>query len=75
MLLSAFTFSVMSLLVKRVGENIPFEEIVMARAVVSLVLSWAVLKRSGVSIWGENRRILMVRASSGFPASCVSTTR
>lgn len=66
MLLSAFTFSVMSLLVKRVGENIPFEEIVMARAVVSLVLSWAVLKRSGVSIWGENRRILMVRGFFGF---------
>ena len=66
MLLSALTFSVMSLLVKRVGENLPFEEIVMARAVVSLVLSGVVLKRSGVSLWGQNRRILVLRGFFGF---------
>jgi len=65
MLLSAFTFSVMSLLVKWVGERLPFEEIVMARALVSLVLSWAVLRRAGVSPWGENRRLLCFRGLVG----------
>lgn len=66
MLLAAFTFSVMSLLVKWVGERLPFEEIVMARALVSLVLSWAVLKRAGVSVWGVNRRLLCFRGLLGF---------
>ncbi len=66
MLLSALTFSVMGLLVKRAGENLPFEEIVMARAVVSLVLSGVILKHAGVSPWGENRRILVLRGFFGF---------
>ena len=66
MLLSAFAFSVMGLLVKRVGESLPFEEIVLARAVVSLALSGLVLKRAGVSFWGHNRRFLVLRGFFGF---------
>lgn len=66
MLISAFTFSVMSLLVKRVGENVPFEEIVMARAIVSLALTGWFLKRLKISVWGQNRRLLLIRGLFGF---------
>ena len=66
MLLSAFAFSVMTVLVKLVGQRIPSQEIVVARALVSLVLSWSLLRRSGISPWGEDRLWLWIRGGLGF---------
>ena len=66
MVQSAFAFSIMSLLVKWVGERISFQEIVLARALVSLALSWILLKRLGISVWGNQRAKLVVRGSLGF---------
>lgn len=66
MIASALAFSAMSALVKLVGERLPSQEIVVARAIVSLVLSGALLRRAGVSPWGRDRRWLWIRGLLGF---------
>ncbi len=69
---SALAFSVMMLLVKVAGHRLPSQEIVLARAVVSLVLSYALLARVGVSVWGRQPALLALRGLVGFLAlSCV----
>jgi drug/metabolite transporter (DMT)-like permease len=69
---SAFAFSVMSLLVKVAGARLPSQEIVAARAFVTLVLSWALLRRARTGVWGTHRRLLLVRGFVGYLAlSCV----
>lgn len=70
--LSAFAFSVMSLFVKLAGERIPSQEIVLARSLVSLAISYALLRRANVPVWGNDRRGLWLRGLTGFAAlSCV----
>lgn len=65
MAVGAFWFSVMSLLVKEAGTRLPSAQIVLARAVVTFVLSWAMLRRAGVPPWGSNRRRLALRGLVG----------
>ena len=72
MMLSALAFSVMTVLVKLAGSRLPSQEIVVARALVSLVLSWLLLRRAGVSPWGHDRFWLWIRGALGFAGlSCV----
>jgi len=72
MMLSALAFSAMTVLVKLAGERLPSQEIVVARAIVSLVLSGTMLARAGVSPWGEARGWLWLRGLLGFAGlSCV----
>lgn len=69
---SAFAFSIMTSLVKVAGQRLPSQEVVAARAAVSLVLSWLLLARVGVSPWGTRRGLLFFRGFSGYLAlSCV----
>lgn len=70
---AALAFSVMSLLVKVAGQRLPAQEIVMARAVVTLLLSAWGIHRAGVPAWGTpgKRGLLMLRGTVGFLAlSC-----
>jgi len=72
MMLSALAFSVMTVLVKLAGERLPSQELVVARAIVSLALSWSLLRRAGVSPWGHDKRWLWIRGALGFAGlSCV----
>ena len=64
MVLSALAFSVMSVLVKAAGERLPSQEIVLARALVSLGLSWLLLRRAGVRTLGSRRGLLLLRGLS-----------
>ncbi len=66
MALSALSFSIMSALVKLAGTRLPSQEIVLARALVSLGLSWALLARAGVPLWGTQRKLLFIRGLLGF---------
>jgi drug/metabolite transporter (DMT)-like permease len=66
MIVSAFAFSVMTLLVKQVGQRIPPQEIVCARAAVTLVLSYVALRSAGVSVLGSRRPLLVLRGVFGF---------
>jgi drug/metabolite transporter (DMT)-like permease len=68
---SAFFFSVMALLVRVAGRRIPSQEIVLLRGVMTLVFSWAILWRKGVSPWGVDRWRLFMRGVFGTVAlSC-----
>ena len=66
MLLSALAFSLMSACVKLVSAHgIPVIEIIAARALVSLGLSYIDVKRKGISMWGHNRKLLLARGAIG----------
>ena len=62
---SAFWFSIMSVLVKAAGEGVPVEQIVFARSLIAMVLSFALLRRAGISPWGTRRGLLALRGIFG----------
>ena len=66
--LAALFFSVMSALVKVAGTRLPTEEVVLARVVVTLVISYALVRRAGLSPWGTDRRRLALRGFVGTTA-------
>lgn len=70
MALGAFWFSIMAVLVKTAGQNLPSQQIVLVRGVITLVLSTALVMRAGISPWGarERRGLLVLRGSFGFAA-------
>jgi drug/metabolite transporter (DMT)-like permease len=69
MVVGAFWFSVMSLLVKLAGRRIPSMEIVLFRGLVTLLLSWLTLRHSGVAnVWGQQPRLLVLRGTLGAAA-------
>src|SRR5688572_18155809 len=71
MIVAAFYFSVMSLLVKVAGQRLPSQQIVLARSVVVLVLAWSALKQQRIALWGTQRRLLILRGLLGFSSlSC-----
>ncbi len=71
MALSALFFSLMSLFVKLAGRHLPPMEIVFIRSVLSLILSYLIVRRQGLSPWGNNRKLLFWRGFTGFVAlSC-----
>jgi drug/metabolite transporter (DMT)-like permease len=63
---AAFFFSVMSLLVKATGQRLPVQEVVLARSSVGAALCWYSLRRRGIPLWGENRRLLLLRGLLGY---------
>jgi drug/metabolite transporter (DMT)-like permease len=63
---SAFGFSAMSVLVKLASPRMPTGEIVFARALVTLVLSYAMVRRAGLPAWGQERAALVFRGLLGF---------
>jgi drug/metabolite transporter (DMT)-like permease len=67
-LAAALLFSLMSLFVKLAGQRLPSLEIVLVRSVVTLILSFALLKRSRIPIWGKNHLLLALRGIFGFAA-------
>lgn len=64
MLLATLFFSLMNVAVKLIP-HIPAVEIVFFRSVISLVLSVGILKATKVSIWGNNKKLLILRGTSG----------
>ena len=66
MVLSALGFSAMSMLVKVASPRLPTGEIVLARAIVTLVLSYAMVVRADLSPWGTRRGGLVLRGLLGF---------
>lgn len=66
MLIAAFAFSVMSVLVKLAGERLPTPQIVLARGVVTLVMSAWAIHRAGISFVGVKKGLLILRGVFGF---------
>jgi drug/metabolite transporter (DMT)-like permease len=72
MALSALAFAAMSACAKAASPRIPSQEIVLARAVVALALSFAMVRRAGVPPFGKHRGLLFLRGVFGFGGlSCV----
>lgn len=73
MLVSALGFALMAACVKLVASRgIPLLEIVAARALVSLLLSYVDVRRKGLSPWGTHRKLLVARGVVGaFALVCV----
>lgn len=66
MLLSALGFSLMTACVKEVNSlGIPVLEIVAARALVSAIISYGDIKRKNISLWGNNKVLLIARGAVG----------
>lgn len=66
MLFSALGFALMAACVKAVSAyDIPVLEIVAARAIVSLVISYLDVKRKRISVWGHNKVLLFARGAVG----------
>ncbi len=66
MIASALGFSAMSVLVKIASARLPTGEIVLARAAVTLVVSYVMVRGEGLSPWGTNRPGLVLRGVLGF---------
>ncbi len=62
---AAAVFSLMSVQVKLAGKTLPVEMLVLARGVVTLVMSYAWVRRRGLNPWGNNRRLLVLRGAFG----------
>jgi len=68
MLAAAFFFSLMSVIVKIAGQRLPTAEIVFARSVVMLAISYVLVRRARIPLWGNRKSLLILRGVSGFGA-------
>jgi drug/metabolite transporter (DMT)-like permease len=69
MVVGAFWFSIMSVLVKLAGRRLPSMEIVFFRGILTLALAWTVVRRAGISpMLGTHRRLLLQRGILGAAA-------
>ncbi|MBO6515816.1 MAG: DMT family transporter, partial [Bacteroidia bacterium] len=67
MIWAGVTFAAMNVAVKLLP-GIPSAEIVFFRAAVSLILSAYFVRRKGISFWGTNRKVLILRGLFGTTA-------
>lgn len=65
---AAFFFSLMTLFIKVAGQDLPSQEIVLVRSVVTLIYSYLAVRWAGVSLWGHRRGTLLLRGTFGFGA-------
>ena len=63
--LSSLAFSLMTVCVKQLGGRLPVAEVVLCRALISVVLTCVGLKLANVSPWGERRGLLLLRGLCG----------
>lgn len=64
MLLATFTFTLMKVCVKLIP-HIPAIEIILFRSAISLIISVFYLRRQKVSVWGNNKPVLLLRGVTG----------
>ncbi|MBU0984195.1 MAG: DMT family transporter [candidate division Zixibacteria bacterium] len=67
MLASTLFFALMNVGVKYLS-HIPAHEIVFFRALVTLVVGYALIRRAGLNPWGNNKKLLLLRGASGTAA-------
>lgn len=64
MVAASFTFALMNVFVKSIS-HIPPVQIILVRSVISLAISVYFLRSQSVSVWGNNKLILLARGFSG----------
>ena len=71
MAVGAFWFSLMSVCVKLAGQRLPSMEIVLFRGLLTLGLSYAIIRRQRLANpWGTHRPLLLLRGTLGAAALC-----
>ena len=65
---SALAFSMMSVCVKHLAGRIPVAEIVLIRSLLSLLMTRLMLNKVGISPWGNNKKLLVIRGILGTSA-------
>ncbi len=65
---SAWAFSLMSVCVKHLSGRLPVAEIVLVRALISLLITRLMIKRAQISPWGKNKKLLIIRGLLGSTA-------
>lgn len=66
MAIGAWWFAVMGLFVKLAGRRLPSSQVVLVRAALTLAMSWWAVRQAGLpTIWGTQRRLLLVRGALG----------
>lgn len=65
---SAFFFSAMQIAINMTGGTIPLMEQIFARSIISLIISFVLIRKSGNSLFGakEHQPLLFVRSIFGF---------
>ena len=68
MLLSALLFSAMQVIINITGQRVPLMEQVFFRNIISLLISFVIIKRHGLSMFGERKYqpLLFMRSSFGL---------
>ena len=64
MLYAVVTFSLMKVFVKTL-DHIPVMEIILFRAIISLVISYVLLRKQNVNVFGNNKKLLIGRGVTG----------
>lgn len=67
MIIAGVCFALVHAAVKFVP-SIPAHELVVARGLISIALTWFAIRRSGLSPWGQNRPMLVFRGVAGTAA-------
>ncbi len=65
---SALAFSLMTVCVKKLDGRIPIAELITARALISLIMTWIMIRKMGISPWGKNKKLLVTRGLVGTGA-------
>ena len=65
MVMSAFFFCFMTVFVKLAGEEVETIQIVFSRGVITLFITYYLIKKNKASIWGNFRKILFIRGIVG----------
>ncbi len=65
---SALAFSLMTVCIKQLNGRLPISELVFFRSVFSLLITIFLLHNTGVSPWGINKKLLLIRGITGTGA-------
>tara|TARA_Y100001968_G_scaffold139942_1_gene128054 strand:+ start:128 stop:1066 length:939 start_codon:yes stop_codon:yes gene_type:complete len=65
---SGFAFSLMTVCVKAIGEEIPVAELVFARAFISIIITRFMLLKNNINPWGNQKKLLILRGLLGTGA-------
>lgn len=63
-LLSTFYFAIMNVFVKKLS-HLPSSEVSLFRAILPLIISYIMLKRAKIHVWGNNKKLLIARGFFG----------
>lgn len=79
MIIAGMSFMIVNFFVKLLGsetphpwfgylQHYPAHELILARSLVSFVISYYIIKKRGLTIWGNNKKWLLVRGFAGMIA-------